>query len=313
MRRSLIGMLALVMAAGCSNADATAEGEAAVSPQSDATGMQRGGGAPYEVRGSQVWDLPDPVSGRDYQVFVHLPPSYEQEPQRRYPVLYVTDADYAFPIIRQIGRRLNGEGPEIDEFILIGLSYARGDDGPTSRRRDYTPTANGPSTAEPGQIHGGGPAYQTYLRDTVKPFVADRFRTDPARTLFLGHSYGSLLGAQILLTEPEMFSGYILGSPSLWYDQRHIFDVEAAYAAAHRDLRANVYMYIGEYEGVRAGDARFNRSLDMVGDNARFERMLKSRNYPGLTIRNEVLNDEDHLSVAPRGFTHGLKMLLPAG
>jgi len=311
MRLGLIGMLAAVMAAGCSNADATAEGEAAIAPQSGAPAGQRGGGAPYEVLGTQVWDVPDPVSSRDYQIFVHLPPSYEQEPQRRYPVLYVTDADYAFPIIRQIGRRLNGEGPEIEEFILIGLSYARGDDGATSRRRDYTPTPNGPSTAPPGQVHGGGAAYQTYLRDIVKPFVADRFRTDPARTLFLGHSYGSLLGAQILLTEPEMFSGYILGSPSLWYDRRHIFDVEAAYAAGHRDLRANVYMYIGEYEGVRAGDERFSRRLDMVADNARFERVLKSRNYPGLTIRNEVLNDEDHLSVAPRGFTHGLKLLLP--
>lgn len=310
MRVGLIGMLAVVLAGGCSNADATAEGGTPASTQDGAPAMQRGGGAPYEVLGTEVWDVPDPVSGRDYQVFVHLPPSYGQEPQRRYPVLYVTDADYAFPIIRQIGRRLNGEGPEIEEFILIGLSYARGDDGAASRRRDYTPTPNGPRTTPAGQVHGGGAAYQIYLRDVVKPFVAGRFRTDPARALFLGHSYGSLLGARILLTEPEMFSGYILGSPSLWYDQRHIFEVEEAYAASHRDLRADVYMYIGEYEGVRAGDARFSQSLDMVADNARFERVLRSRNYPGLTIRNEVLNDEDHLSVAPRGFTHGLKAML---
>lgn len=312
MRMGLIGSLALVMAAGCSNADATVEGEAPASVQAATPTMQRGGGAPYEVLGTEVWDVPDPVSGREYQVFVHLPPSYAQEPERRYPVLYVTDADYAFPIIRQIGRRLNLDGAEIEEFIVIGLSYARGDVGPASRNRDYTPTPNGPSTAPRGLIHGGGAAYQNYLKDVVKPFVSGRFRTDPARNLFLGHSYGSLLGAQILLTEPEMFSGYILGSPSLWYDQRHIFDVEAAYAAEHRDLPANVYMYIGEYEGVRAGDDRFNSSLDMVADNARFERVLRSRNYPGLTIRNEVLNDEDHLSVAPRGFTHGLKALLPA-
>ena len=54
--------------------------------------------------------MPDPISGRRYQVFVHLPPSYAQPADRRYPVMYVTDADYAFPIIRQIGRRLNGEG-----------------------------------------------------------------------------------------------------------------------------------------------------------------------------------------------------------
>lgn len=309
MRLGLIGMLAVVLAGGCSQADATTEPPVSHPPQT-AT-YQRGHGAPYEILGSQVWDVPDPVSGRDYQVFVHLPPSYGQDPQRRYPVLYVTDADYAFPIIRQIARRINLDEPRVEEFILIGLSYARDDVGAASRNRDYTPTPNGPSTARSGQVHGGGAAYQTYLRDVVKPFVTGRFHTDTARNLFLGHSYGSLLGAQILLTEPEMFSGYILGSPSLWYDQRHIFNVEAAYAADHRDLQANVYMYIGEYEGVQAGDTRFNRSLDMVADNVRFERMLKSRNYPGLTIRNEILPAEDHLTVAPRGFTHGLLALLP--
>ncbi len=43
----------------------------------------------------------------------------------------------------------------------------------------------------------------------------------PGQSLFLGHSYGALLGTQILFTEPGMFNGYVLGSPSLWYDKRH--------------------------------------------------------------------------------------------
>ncbi|HUH23126.1 MAG TPA: alpha/beta hydrolase, partial [Brevundimonas sp.] len=91
--------------------------------------MSSAEGAPYVLTGTQVWSVPDPVSGRDYEVFVSLPASYEAEPNRRYPVLYVTDADYAFPIIRQIARRVNLDGPVIEEFILVGLSYARGDGG----------------------------------------------------------------------------------------------------------------------------------------------------------------------------------------
>ncbi|MGE8289654.1 MAG: alpha/beta hydrolase, partial [Stenotrophomonas sp.] len=83
---------------------------------------QRGGGQPYEVIGSEVWDVPDPVSARVYQVFVALPAGYAENPDRRYPVLYVTDADYAFPLIRQMARRLNVEGPRIEDFILVGLS-----------------------------------------------------------------------------------------------------------------------------------------------------------------------------------------------
>ncbi len=256
--------------------------------------------------------MPDPISKRGYQVFVALPPSYATHPQRRYPVLYATDADYAFPIIRQLSRRLNVEGPKIEEFILVGLSYGKGEDGGTSRQRDYTPTPNGPSTASPNAIHGQAHAYQKYLREQVKPFVNAHYRTAPAKTIFLGHSYGALLGTQILFTEPGLFSSYILGSPSLWYDKRHALKLEAAYAKQNRDLSANVYLYVGSYEALRKGDRRYNQTVDMVADNQALEAALKSRKYPSLKLKSTVLNDEDHLTVAPRGFMQGMKYLLPA-
>jgi len=268
---------------------------------------QPGGGSPYILIGTEVWDVPDPVSHRGYHVFVSLPASYAKQPNRRYPVLYVTDANYAFPVIREISRRLNVEHAQIADFILVGLSYAKGEDGTQSRDRDYTPTPNGPRDTPAGAVQGHGPAYQAYLRDHVLPFIAQRYRTDPRHALFLGHSYGALLGAQILFTDPGMFSGYILGSPSLWYDKHHIFGMEAMYAAGHRDLAAKVYMYVGEYE-----TNRFNRTNDLVADNREFEGRLKKRKYPNLFLKSDILNDEDHLSVAPRGFIHGLKYLLQA-
>lgn len=307
MLRRVLSTLLIPLAAGFGLAAIPAKAQ----PQSAAK-VQPGEGRPYEVADSEVWDVPDPVSGRGYQVFVALPPSYAREPQRKYPVLYVTDADYAFPIIRQIGRRLNLDGPKLEEFILVGLSYAKGEDGAASRRRDYTPTPNGPSSAPAGTVHGQGRAYQIYLRDQVKPFIAARYRVDPARALFLGHSYGSLLGAQILFTEPGLFSGYILGSPSLWYDKRHALGLEASYAAQNRDLPAKVYLYVGEYEALRRGDRRYSQTVDMVADNRTLETTLRGRKYPNLSLKSVVLDDEDHLSVAPRGFTQGLKHLLPA-
>jgi uncharacterized protein len=147
-------------------------------------------------------------------VFVSLPRSYAAELQRRYPVVYVTDADYGFPMLRAIGRRLNGEGPRIEEFILVGLSYGKCEDPVASRRRDYTPTARGASDASANALHGQSLRYRDYLGGSVLPLIDGRFRTMPERRVFVGHSYGGLLGAQIPMTQPEMFSGYILGSRS---------------------------------------------------------------------------------------------------
>ncbi|MCU0756524.1 MAG: alpha/beta hydrolase-fold protein [Xanthomonadales bacterium] len=272
---------------------------------------QRSGGLPYELLGTEVHDVADPVSGRRYQIFVALPPSYASNPERRYPALYVTDADYGFPVLRQIARRLNGHGARVEEFVLVGLSYAVGEDSMDSRRRDYTPTAKGAHDA-PGALHGQAAAYADYVRDQVIPAVAARYRVDDERRIYVGHSYGGLLGMQILLTRPETFSGYLIGSPSLWYDQHVMFDFEARYAAAHPDLAASVYLYVGEYEDMKPGDPRFAKRHNMVRDARRMARQLDARQYPSLDLKLDVLNDEDHLSVAPRGFSKGLMHLLAA-
>ncbi|WP_461343802.1 hypothetical protein [Brevundimonas sp. GN22] len=87
-----------------------------------------------------------------------------------------------------------------------------------------------------------------------------------------------------------------------------MFRAKAAYAAKHDDLKAKVFMYIGEKET----PATTGNSYDMVGDNARMNAVLKGRNYPGLTVSNLVVEGEDHQTVAPVGFMRGLGALLPA-
>ena len=277
-----------------------------------ASPSQRSNGSEYELAGTEVWDVADAKSGRKYQVFVSLPKYYSENPNRHYPVLYITDADYGFPIVRQISRRLNGGSRKLEDFILVGLSYAIGEDSMNSRRRDYTPSPAGAHDAPSGSVHGQSNSYISYLRDAVLPFVADKYRTDESRRLFLGHSYGGLLGLDILFNAPEMFSGYIIGSPSIWYDKNMMEGVERKFAENHQDLRASLYMYVGEYEDVRPGDPRYAKRYNMVSDARRIERALISRSYPGLRIKLDVLNDEDHVSVAPRGFTKGLQFLLAA-
>lgn len=304
-KSALIGaaLLAACSASPSSRADTSDDGTVP---------SQRGEGQPYEVLASQVFDVPDPASGVAYQVYISLPPSYEDNPSRAHPVVYVTDADYGFPMLRLIGRRMNGAGQRAEEFILVGLSYGKGQDPMVSRRRDYTPTAKGSSDAPPGARHWGSLPYRDYLRDTVFPFIDARFHVAPGQRVYVGHSYGGLLGAQILMTEPKMFSGYVLGSPSFWHDKKYLLTQAPGLLDQVGTIDVDVYLYVGEYEAQRMGDKRYQQEVDMVADNRNFAELLRARNYPGLNLRSDVLMDEDHLSVAPRGFTKGLLHTLPS-
>ncbi|OOW67269.1 hypothetical protein Xmlh_17800 [Xanthomonas axonopodis pv. melhusii] len=73
MKTVLLAGLGMALLVGCAKAPAPAPAEAAT-PQpavaahtpAHAPGSQRGEGHPYELADTQVWDVPDPVSGRRY-------------------------------------------------------------------------------------------------------------------------------------------------------------------------------------------------------------------------------------------------------
>ena len=273
---------------------------------------------PYVLEGTEVRSVRAERLQRDYELFVGLPASYGQS-DRRYPVLFVTDANYAFPLLRSIARRVGDGGRGLEEFILVGLSYAKGDTPEYSRRRDYTPTVRADAASLPSDKPGAAPAfgqaeaYRQFVADVVFPFIAANYRADMTRKVFAGHSYGGLFGAHVLLTQPTMFQYYILGSPSLWYDDKVMFARERSFAATHRELKANVFLAAGALEtrNKASRNAGGQRQDDMVEDVHAFERVLKTRAYPGLRIQSRIVVEEDHLSVAPAILTRGLMWALP--
>jgi len=270
---------------------------------------------PYTLDNTEVQELHSTLLKRDYQLFVALPESYAGS-QRRYPVLFLADAGYAFPLVRSIAQRL-ARHAGMEDVIVVGLSYAKGDTPSYSRRRDYTPSAPRGQTyasdmAGRAPAFGEAAAYGDFIAAEVFPLVAARYRADMRRKAFVGHSYGSLLGLQILLSRPGTFEHYILGSPSLWFDRGVLFEREKDYAKAHRDLPASVYFGIGARETLAPGKkrSRSEEDADMVADLREFDAALASRRYPGLAARLEVFPGEDHASVFPFLLTHGLRAWL---
>lgn len=268
-----------------------------------------------DLGGTLIRSIPDPVSGRSYDVEITLPSDYQADPARRYPVLYYADGGHLAASATclskeprrqealRLVRKLHREGKLAQEPILVGLSYAKGEGFAVSRARDYTPVADKPGYGQAG-------AFQAYLGKIVIPAIEGAYRTDPRRRLFWGHSYGGLLGARILLTEPGLFRSYILGSPSFWFADHAILAIEADYAKANRDLRADVLIYVGGEEISRYDPGRRGNTQDMVADVRSFEKQLKSRGFPGLAIRSLIVRGKNHRTTIPPGFSWALTSAL---
>lgn len=270
---------------------------------------------PFVLENTEVRDLRAGALGRDYQLYIALPDSYRAG-ARRYPLLVVADANYAFPLTRSIASRLHKHAG-MEETIVVGLSYAKGDAGTYSRRRDYTPSTPRKARYQsdmPGRApaFGEAAAYGRFVTAEVLPFIARHYRADMGRKIFAGHSYGSLLGLQIMLDAPRSFEHYILGSPSLWFDGGVMFERAQAHGARHTDLPASVFFGIGGLETLAPGKkrARSEDEADMVADLREFHGLLEARRYPGLTTQVKVFADEDHASVFPLILTHGLRAYL---
>lgn len=259
--------------------------------------------APFQIERSAVYPVKSAVLNRDYEVYVKTPPGYAapESAGRRYPVIYLTDGPYTFQVASGVTRVPFNQGL-LQEFILVGVSYGEGEDPADSRSRDLTPWVY----AKMKSPTGGAPAYLQFLKAEVMPLVEQRYRIDAGQRTLSGQSYGGLFGLWVAMTEPELFSNYILTSPSIWFAKRAILDTEADFAGKHRDLKARIYLATGEREHPGEGGCK-GCEADMVADQENLVKLLKSRNYPGLELRSDVIKGAYHETTYPVGLLNGLQ------
>lgn len=124
--------------------------------------------APYVLGNTEVVAISASRLNREYEIYVSLPIEYAK-PTKRYPVVYVTDASYAFPLARAIAGRIDQHGVGLGKFILVGLSYAKGESGAASRNRDYTPTNRARDRKAPENTYGQRAPYLDFLERDVLP------------------------------------------------------------------------------------------------------------------------------------------------
>jgi predicted alpha/beta superfamily hydrolase len=185
-----------------------------------------------------------PELKKSRRVVALLPHDYAQQTEKRYPVLYLQDAQNLFDDHAPFGNW------SIDKKLAVLAEKGMGDiiviavdhGGDTRINEFLPPTKN----AKLG--HSEGRKYVKFLAKTLKPHIDTQFRTltDRLHTGIGGSSMGGLISIYGGLIHPEVFGRLMIFSPSLWAVQN------APFAAIRffKPIPTRIYTYAGGKEGV---------------------------------------------------------------
>jgi predicted alpha/beta superfamily hydrolase len=182
-------------------------------------------------------------------LIVYLPPQYEAEPERKFPVLYLNDGqnlfDPATSYIKgktwQVRETADAaiEAGEVEPLVIVGI-YNTGN----RRLAEYTP--------ERDWQMGGGEAdsYGAMLTSELMPWIAEHYRvlTDRESTGLGGSSLGGLVSLYLGLKYPEVFSRLAVLSPSVWWNHKSILGFLNE-TAPHLRERPRIWLDVGDHEG----------------------------------------------------------------
>lgn len=230
-------------------------------------------------------------SGIGYELVITLPASYKNSADKRYPVLYYTDAQWDAPLLNSIYSDLEFDRT-IPEMMMVGISYSGEKPNYTLlRTKDYTPTNDKSFERD----SGGGPAFLKFIKESVIPKVETEYRIDSNRRAIAGWSFGGLFALYAMYSEPELFKRCVAISPATQWHREYISQLDDEFFKSNKTL--NVRLFISYAQ---------NENAEFVASVAGFQNKLENRKMPQLQLMNYSVENMRHAGAKASAYAQGL-------
>lgn len=244
-----------------------------------------------QLPGTQVRKITSSiVAGQEYVLHISLPGGYSNS-NKKYPVVYVMDSQWDFPLVSSIYGQQYYDG-FIPELIIVGVTWGGSHPNPDSlRARDYTPT-NEKRVVQ----SGGADKFLSFMREELFPFIESNYKAGNDNRVLMGCSLGGLFTLYALFTHTDMFSGYIAASPAVGWDREVLYKYEQEFSAKKLNLPLRIYLTVGDAEKSRPA----------------FEKMaalMHKRKYASTETTSKVLENTGHSGTKSETYTRGLQYI----
>ncbi|MEL6193083.1 MAG: alpha/beta hydrolase-fold protein [Bacteroidota bacterium] len=211
---------------------------------------------------------------------IYLPAGYHPDSAKSYPVIYLLDGSEDEDFIHVAGLIQYGTFPWVNILppsILVGI-------GNVDRRRDFTYPTTIAQDQKDFPTAGKSESFIQFLENELQPYIDETYSTSTEKML-VGQSLAGLLATEVLLKKPDLFSQYVIISPSLWWDNESLLEFDSPDLSGENRTRIPVFVGIGKEGEIMEGDARA-----LVNKLQTFSRTGESTHF-------QYFPDEDHATI----------------
>ncbi len=214
--------------------------------------------------------------GEKRMLNIYLPAGYNPDSAKTYPVIYLLDGSANEDFVHTAGLvQFLTMIEKMSPAIVIGIANV-------DRRRDFTFPTTIEADKKAFPTTGGSAKFIAFLEKELQPYIEKHYKTNDDKIL-IGQSLGGLLATEILFKKYNLFSHYIIVSPSLWWDNQSLLKQETR--VLHSDLPLNIHVLVGQEGKVMKRDAR------------KLAAMLKKSRKPNLKTTFTFLPKENHATI----------------
>jgi uncharacterized protein len=221
-----------------------------------------------------------------------LPIGYHPDSAATYPVIYLLDgsADEDYTHVGSLVQFLNMYSI-VPDAIVVGIANI-------DRKRDFTFPTTVAEDKKTFPTTGGSAKFIAFIENELQPYIQLNYKTNNSKTI-IGQSLGGLLATEILCDKPDLFTQYIIVSPSLWWDRESLLKKLTKKLETTPLANKKIYLCVG------------NEHPTMIADAKILNGILEEQGKKSSALFFQFFEKEDHATILHRAVYDALERFYP--
>jgi predicted alpha/beta superfamily hydrolase len=249
------------------------------------------------------------IMDKEYQLYISFPKSYSTEDTISYPVLYVLDGHFSFPLFKGVQNILTTAG-KLEEVIIVGIRGGLDfNSWMINRFYDFTPSRDTLVERDrekkydlpKGSLRtGGAQKFLESIKTEIVPFIDKNYKTNNDRGI-TGWAFGGLFTAYCFINSDGYFTRFGMNASTLWWNNNEILNQAILRFTVNEtwDIPpTKVFMSVGTLD-----------APSMIPAMLKFSTHLENSVYKTIDLKHQIFDKETHVTILPASVSRTLAVL----